>query len=70
MPRKRVNPERDRFELRIDPEWIAWVDEAASQIGLSASAYIRMVVTQRMVQDGVKKPSLNSSRSRRRAHHV
>jgi hypothetical protein len=46
---------RDRIDLRGDPEWIRRADFAARSIGLNLSSYIRMVVTQRMEQDGVPK---------------
>lgn len=43
------------YQIRCDPDWLNRVDRAAKAIGLKKAAYIRMVVTQRMDADGVKK---------------
>jgi hypothetical protein len=43
------------FQIRCAQSWLDRVQEAADALELSAAAYIRMVVTQRMDQDGVAK---------------
>ena len=48
VPRRKSNMDRDRVELRADPEWIARVSSAAERFSLSLSAFIRMVVTERL----------------------
>lgn len=42
-----------RIDLRAPKSWKGRVDEAAAKKGLKASAYIRMVVTERMDADGI-----------------
>ena len=42
-----------KIEVRAEPEWVDRVQRAAAALGLSASAFARMVLTQRMDQDGV-----------------
>jgi hypothetical protein len=49
-PRKRTNPDRNRLELRADPEWIARLIAAANRVGLSTSSYIRLAVS-RLMED-------------------
>jgi hypothetical protein len=56
VPRRKLKPDRDRFEVRADAEWIRRVDAAASRWGLSLSAYVRMVVTERMERDESQPP--------------
>jgi hypothetical protein len=51
MGRKKQQPERGRLELRASLDWLARLEAAATRYGLSASAYIRMAVTERMEQD-------------------
>lgn len=43
------------FQIRCAQSWLDRVQESAEALGLSAAAYIRMVVTQRMDQDGAPK---------------
>jgi hypothetical protein len=50
------------FQIRAARSWIARVQFAAEQLGISAAAYVRMVVTQRMNQDGVPDPSKKPKR--------
>ncbi len=51
-----------KIDVRAELEWVGRVQEAAKALGLSASAYIRMVVTQRMDQDGIPRPKPISKR--------
>ena len=48
VPRRKTNMNRDRLEIRADPAWIARVTRAAERFGLSLSAFIRLVVTERV----------------------
>lgn len=45
-----------KVEIRVTEEWFALVDEAAKRKGLGLSAYIRMVVLERMQQDQISVP--------------
>lgn len=42
-----------KIEVRAEPEWVERVQYAANLLGLSGSAFARMVITQRMDADGV-----------------
>lgn len=45
------------YQIRCKRDWLARVQKAAKALGLRSSAdYIRMVVTQRMDQDGIDPP--------------
>lgn len=44
------------FRLRCSPSWRDWVEEAARAKELSASDYVRMVVTERLRADKVPRP--------------
>jgi len=55
--KKRVNPQRNKVEFLAEPEWIDRVTKVAERLGLSISAYIRMVVTQRMNADEAELPA-------------
>jgi hypothetical protein len=48
VPKRKQNMKRDRLEIRADPGWIARLTRAAERFGLSLSAFIRMVVSERM----------------------
>jgi hypothetical protein len=48
VPRRKSKMDRDRLELRADPEWIQRATRAAERFGLSLSAFIRMVVSERL----------------------
>lgn len=48
MPEDKIN-----YQIRCDPDWLGRVERAAAKLGLSKTAYIRMVVTQRMDADEV-----------------
>ena len=41
------------FQIKCDPPWLDRVKKAADSLGISAASYIRMVVSQRMDQDGI-----------------
>lgn len=41
------------FQMRCEIAWLERIERAADSLGLSAAAYIRMVVTQRMNQDNI-----------------
>ena len=45
------------WQIRVDDEWLRWLKTAAKQKELSAAAYLRMIATERMVADGVPRPS-------------
>jgi hypothetical protein len=49
--KKRPNPQRDRIEIRSDPEWIDRVLRHANNLGLSISAYIRLAVNEKMQRE-------------------
>lgn len=46
-----TGPASGRIELLADPEWIAELDRAAEELGLSRSAYIRMACNRQMAAD-------------------
>jgi hypothetical protein len=48
VPRRKTNFDRDRFEVRADAEWIRRATAAADRFGLSLSAFVRLVVSERM----------------------
>lgn len=48
MAKQRENFDRERIEVRADPEWIQLVVEEASKLGLGLSAYIRLAVNERL----------------------
>jgi hypothetical protein len=48
VPRRKAKMDRDRFEVRAQPAWIARVTRAAERFGLSLSAFVRLVVTERL----------------------
>jgi hypothetical protein len=50
MPRKK-KPERDRIDLRAEPDWIDRVQGHADRMGVSLSAYIRLATSERMDRD-------------------
>lgn len=50
------SPKTAKIEVRAEPEWVAWVHKAAKDKGISASAYTRMVLTERMRVDGIEPP--------------
>jgi hypothetical protein len=49
--------DRDRLEVRAEPEWIARVFRAAERFGLSLSAYIKLAVTERLERDEATAPA-------------
>ena len=49
--KKRKNPRRNKFEVVADPAWIDRVLRHADRLALNISAYVRMVVSQRMDAD-------------------
>jgi predicted HicB family RNase H-like nuclease len=51
MPRRKQNWDRDRFEVRAEPEWIKRVTLAAARVGLSLSAYVRLVVSKQLQRE-------------------
>ncbi len=51
MPSKDV-----AYQVRCSREWLDRVQSAADHLGMSAAAYIRMAVTQRMDLDGIPEP--------------
>ena len=57
MPRPKSEFERDRFEFRAEPEWIAWAMEGAKASGINnLSAFIRMAVTEYLSEKKIPKP--------------
>jgi hypothetical protein len=64
MPRRKSKMDRDRVELRADPEWIARATAAAERFELSLSAFIRMVVTERL-EELERNPSPQSEGKRK-----
>lgn len=49
-------PKTNKIEIRVDDEWLALANEASDRKGLGLSAYIRMVVLERMQQDSITIP--------------
>jgi predicted DNA binding CopG/RHH family protein len=41
----------ERFEMRVDPDWLARIEEQAQRFGLSAAAYIRQGATEKLERD-------------------
>jgi hypothetical protein len=56
VPRKKQNFDRDRVELRAEPEWIARVTAEAERLGLNLSAYIRLAVNERLDRTEAAEP--------------
>lgn len=48
--------QRDRIDLRAEPEWIARVDVQSKRLGISVSAYIRQAVTLKLERDEAEAP--------------
>jgi predicted HicB family RNase H-like nuclease len=40
-----------RFDIRAEPEWLARVNRQAERLGLSAAAYVRQAVAERLMRD-------------------
>jgi predicted HicB family RNase H-like nuclease len=58
MPRRKSTQPRDRFDLRIEPDWLDRIERQADRIGVSVSAYIRMATSQRLELDEASDPTL------------
>lgn len=54
--KRREEPVRDRMDLRANPEFIARVTRQAKRLGMSASSYVRMAVTERLERDEATEP--------------
>lgn len=59
-PREEPDEQRDRIDLRADPEWIVMAKRAAKRMGLGLTAYIRLATSERMVRDGLNPPEESS----------
>lgn len=62
--RKKLNLDRERVELRADPEWIRRIYRQATRLGISVSAYIRQAVTLRLERDEADEPKQDKKRSK------
>jgi predicted HicB family RNase H-like nuclease len=51
-----ADDERDRIDLRAEPELVARLKRQAKRLGISMSAYIRLAVTRQVEQDESNDP--------------
>jgi predicted HicB family RNase H-like nuclease len=58
--RKKEKFDRERIELRAEPEWIERVTAEAERLGLSLSAYIRLAVNERLEKAPPPRPKKGS----------
>jgi hypothetical protein len=56
--KRRSNEPPVRLELRVDPAWLARVQQQADRHGLSVSAYLREAGTIRLERDEASDPDL------------
>jgi hypothetical protein len=56
--------DRERIDLRGDPDWIARIRAQAGRLGLGLSAYIRLAVTKQLERDEADEKDLRLSRRR------
>lgn len=57
LPRRKSKMDRDRLELRAEPEWIRRVTAVAERLGLGLSAYVRLCVNRQLEQDEAQAPA-------------
>lgn len=48
---RRADDTPDRFEMRVDSDWMARVQRQADRLGISAAAYIRQATTRQLEVD-------------------
>jgi hypothetical protein len=58
----RKKEDRDRIDLRADPEWIARIAVQAERLGISISAYIRQAVSRQLERDEAEAPPKSTKR--------
>lgn len=63
VARSRSAKNTKRLDLRVPADWLDRVEEAAERKSIPVSAYIRMVISERMDQDQV--PYSHSQKSKR-----
>lgn len=49
--------DRDRLELRAEPDWIGRIAVQARRLGISVSAYVRLAVTRQLETDEASQPA-------------
>ena len=60
--RKKENFDRGRVEFKATPEWTERATRAGERLGLSLSAFIRMVVTQYLDRMEAEQPQPSNKR--------
>jgi hypothetical protein len=50
-----------RYEIRVEPDWIARVQRQAERLGISAAAYIRQATTRQLEADEATDPDQSNS---------
>lgn len=51
VKKRKPSPNRDRIDLRGDPEWIAEIFEEASKLNMNVSNFIRYCVTKQIQRE-------------------
>jgi hypothetical protein len=49
---------RDRFDIRVDPEWLARIERQAERFGMAVAAYIRAGATEKLERDEATDPAV------------
>jgi predicted HicB family RNase H-like nuclease len=66
MPaRKTTDDNRDRIDLRAEPELVARATRQAKRLGISLSAYIRLSLTLKVEQDEAAEPAPRKQEGRK-----
>ncbi len=53
---------RERFDFRVDPEWLARIQAQVDRFGMALSAYIRTGATEKLERDESTDPGLGKPR--------
>lgn len=56
VPQKPRKPDRDRLDMRLEPETRQRADRQAERFGLSLSAYIRRALIRQLEEDEASEP--------------
>lgn len=57
VARSRKAQPRDRFDLRVDPDWLARIVRQAERFGMPVAAYIRGGATEKLERDEATDPA-------------
>lgn len=57
-PDKGSGKKAERFELRVDPDWLARVERQADRRGIGVAAYIRQAASLELEKDEATDPKL------------